>query len=64
MNAADETQRTGGCWILQKERLSASKIIDDALKSGLSGNELQEFLAKKCDQCRAFKWRDACNKAL
>jgi RPA family protein len=47
INAADETQRDR--WVLDtaERTLERIKIIDDALKSGLSGNELQEFLAKK-----------------
>ena len=47
INAADETQRDR--WVLDtaERTFERIKIIDDALKSGLSGNELQEFLAKK-----------------
>ena len=47
INAVDETQRDR--WVLDtaERTLERIKIIDDALKSGLSGNELQEFLVKK-----------------
>lgn len=47
INTADETQRDR--WVLDtaERTLERIKIIDEALKSGLSGNELQEFLAKK-----------------
>lgn len=47
INHADEKQRDR--WVLDtaERTLERIKIIDDALKSGASGNELQEFLQKK-----------------
>jgi RPA family protein len=47
INTAEETQRD--MWVLDtaERTLERIKIIEEALKSGLSGNELQEFLAKK-----------------
>ncbi len=47
INAADETHRD--MWVLDtaERTIERIKIIKDALNSGLSGNELQEFLAKK-----------------
>ncbi|MFZ3382710.1 MAG: hypothetical protein WA144_02175 [Candidatus Methanoperedens sp.] len=47
MNASDEKQRDR--WVLEtaERTLERINIIEDALKSGFSGNELQEFLSKK-----------------
>lgn len=47
INHADEKQRDR--WVLDtaERTLERIKIIEDALKSGASGNELQEFLQKK-----------------
>jgi len=47
INASDEKQRDR--WVLEtaERTLERINIIEDALKSGLSGNELQEFLSKK-----------------
>ena len=47
INASDEKQRDR--WVLEtaERTLERIKIIEDALKSGFSGNELQEFLSKK-----------------
>lgn len=52
INAADETQRD--IWVLDtaERTLERIEIIKDALNSGLSGNELQEFLAKKVTNAR------------
>lgn len=46
INAADENQRD--MWVLEtaERTLERIKIMEAALKSGLSGTELQEFLAK------------------
>ncbi|MFZ3169598.1 MAG: hypothetical protein WA130_18445 [Candidatus Methanoperedens sp.] len=47
INASDEKQRDR--WVLEtaERTLERINIIEDALKSGFSGNELQEFLSKK-----------------
>ncbi|NJD52328.1 MAG: hypothetical protein FIB07_05605 [Candidatus Methanoperedens sp.] len=47
INASDEKQRDR--WVLEtaERTLERINIIEDALKPGLSGNELQEFLSKK-----------------
>ncbi|CAG0984146.1 hypothetical protein METP2_02160 [Methanosarcinales archaeon] len=47
INASDENQRDR--WVLEtaERTLERINIIDDALRSGFSGNELQEFLSKK-----------------
>ncbi|VVB56007.1 Uncharacterised protein [uncultured archaeon] len=47
INASDEKQRDR--WVLEtvERTLERINIIEDALKSGSSGNELQEFLSKK-----------------
>jgi len=47
INASDEKQRDR--WVLEtvERTLERINIIEEALKSGLSGSELQEFLSKK-----------------
>jgi RPA family protein len=47
MNAADEEQRDR--WVLDtaERTLERIKLMEEALNSGLSGNELREFLQKK-----------------
>lgn len=47
MNAADEKQRDR--WVLDtaERTLERIKLMEEALNSGLSGNELREFLQKK-----------------
>jgi len=47
INASDENQRDR--WVLEtaERTLERINIIDDVLRSGFSGNELQEFLSKK-----------------
>lgn len=47
INFSDEKQRD--MWVLEttKRTLERIKVIEDALDSGLSGNELQDFLMKK-----------------
>ena len=47
INISDEKQRDR--WVLEtvERTLERIKIIEDALKSGLSGDELSEFLSKK-----------------
>lgn len=47
INVSDEKQRDR--WVLEAAERTLERIIiiEDALKSGLSGNELQEFLLKK-----------------